>query len=83
MTALTIFVALLLKGALVVWLSKRGLWPDWEALAAEKAEEKQVLLAYKEWRKNGGPKPRASTTSSTATVNDLLPEGTRPIRPVR
>lgn len=59
MTMLTLGIALAIKGALVVWLSKIGAWPDWDKLAAEKREEKEVLRAYKEWRKNGGAKAGA------------------------
>ena len=69
MTMLTLGIALAIKGALVVWLTKIGAWPDWDKLAAEKREEKEVLRAYKEWRKNGGAKAGANGPDATRTLD--------------
>jgi hypothetical protein len=69
MTMLTLGIALAIKGALVVWLSKIGAWPDWDKLAAEKREEKEVLLAYKEWRKNRAAQPSAEPASDRGALN--------------
>ena len=54
-TTATIFVALMIKGALVVFLRKRGWWPDWVARAHQREEEKLVLAAYRKWRRDAGP----------------------------
>lgn len=69
MSMLTLGIALAIKGALVVWLSKIGAWPDWDKLAAEKREEKEVLRAYKEWRKNGGAQARSNTPANRSLID--------------
>ena len=50
-----------LKGAILGYARKRGWWPNWEERARRRAEEKKVLVAYREWRKaraNRSPDPR-------------------------
>jgi hypothetical protein len=58
-TAFQIFLVVALKGALLVFLRKKGWWPDWEARARQREEEKRVLIAYREWRKNARSTPAA------------------------
>ena len=58
-TGMTIFIAVALKGALVVILRKFGWWPDWEVRDREVREEKALLRAYKKWRKDAGPEAAA------------------------
>jgi hypothetical protein len=54
-----IFLIVALKSALVVVLHKLGFWPDWEQRAKDRADEKLVLRAYKQWRKDAGPEAAA------------------------
>lgn len=56
---MTIFLAVAIKGALVVVLQRYGLWPDWEVKDREVREEKALLRAYKKWRKDAGPEAAA------------------------
>lgn len=60
MSLTTIAVAVFLKGVLVAVLAKYGKWPDYEAQAKaraqEKREEKLVLEAYRDWRQGPGSK---------------------------
>ena len=58
-TGLAIFVAMFLKGALVIFLRKRGWWPDWEELDLRKQQEKKLLRAYRKWRKDAGAEAAA------------------------
>lgn len=57
MTFWIIALAVAIKAALVVYLRKRGWWPDWEERALRREEEKRVLVAYREWRKHPGSRP--------------------------
>jgi sugar phosphate isomerase/epimerase len=54
-----IFLIVALKGAVVVVLAKLGWWPDWEARAKRREEDKKVLRAYHEWREHAGPEAAA------------------------
>lgn len=63
----TIFLVVLIKGALVTILVKKGWWPDWEARARKRAEHKRVLLAYEQWCKDTGTRPAADP----AVINNL------------
>lgn len=68
-----IFVACLLAGLLRTGLRKIGWWPDWEERARRREEEKQVLVAYREWRKNAGPGP----ASDVGVIRNRSPYTTR------
>lgn len=70
MTAFEIFVIVALKGALVVILAKFGFWPDWEKLDREKREEKLLLRAYKQWRKDAGPEAAAKLSVALHDFTD-------------
>jgi hypothetical protein len=59
MTAFQIFLVVALKGALVVFLTWKGWWPDWEARARKREEHKRVLLAYEKWCERTGTRPAA------------------------
>lgn len=79
MAAGEIFLIVALKGALVVLLGRFGWWPDWEQRARDRAEEKLVLRAYKEWRENAGPEAAAQAR----VVLDRFarrPENFRPVQ---
>lgn len=54
-TAFEIFLIVFLKGLVVAVLAKFGWWPDWEKVDREKREEKALLRAYKQWRRDAGP----------------------------
>jgi hypothetical protein len=55
----TIFLALLIKGALVTFLVKKGWWPDWEKRAYRREEHQRVIKAYEEWCERTGQRPAA------------------------
>lgn len=55
MTFSTIALVVFLKGVLVTLLVKFGKFKSHE----QRREERQVLLAYREWRKHSGPRPAA------------------------
>lgn len=59
MTALEIGIAAALKGALVVFLMKKGWWPDWEKRALRREEHKRVVKAYEDWCAQTGERPAA------------------------
>lgn len=80
---MTLGIAAVLKGALVVWLTKIGAWPDWDKLAAEKREEQEVLRAYKEWRKNRGAQPGANPTADPRVVNQTVASQSERFTPLR
>ena len=48
-------LSMVLAGALRAWLRSKGWWPDWEERARQRREEKQLVRAYKKWRKNARP----------------------------
>lgn len=58
-TAETIFVAVLIKGALITFLVKKGWWPDWEKRALRREEHQRVIRAYEEWCEQTGHRPAA------------------------
>lgn len=60
MTTGEIFVIVALKGAVVVVLAKLGWWPDWEERARQRQDEKRLLRAYRQWRKDAGPEAAAN-----------------------
>lgn len=49
---LTLAISTALAGALRVFLRNKGWWPDWEDLDQRDREEKVLLTAYRQWRKN-------------------------------
>ncbi|WP_324807234.1 hypothetical protein SH584_11530 [Sphingomonas sp. LY29] len=57
MTALEIGLAVAIKGALVVFLAKKGWWPDWEERAYKREEAQRVFKAYEEWCEKTGKRP--------------------------
>lgn len=57
MTPVEIGVAVALKGALVVFLVKKGWWPDWEARAYRREEHKRVIERYEEMVSQTGRRP--------------------------
>lgn len=59
MTAIEIFVGVAIKGALVVYLAKKGWWPDWEKRALRREEHKRVIKAYEVWCERTGERPAA------------------------
>lgn len=79
MTTGEIFVVLALKGALVAVLTYFDLWPDWEARAKRREEDKKVLRAYHEWRKNAGPEAAAEASA----ILDRLPRRSNNLRAVK
>ena len=56
-------LSMVLAGALRAWLQSKGWWFDWEKIDREKQEEKLVLRAYKEWRKNARPAEAADVSA--------------------
>lgn len=58
-TTMTILLAALIKGALVVWLTKKGWWPDWEKRALRREEHQRVIKAYEEYCERTGERPAA------------------------
>lgn len=59
MTVLEIGIAAAIKGALVVFLIKKGWWPDWEKRALRREEHKRVIKAYEAWCERTGERPAA------------------------
>lgn len=59
MTALQILLAAAIKGALVVFLVKKGWWPDWEKRALRREEHKRVIKAYEDYCERTGSRPAA------------------------
>lgn len=57
MSFTTIALVVFLKGVLFALLHKLGWFAKLEARAVQADEERLVLRAYREWRKNGGPGP--------------------------
>ncbi len=53
MSFTTIALAVFLKGVLIAVLTKYGKWKTHE----QRREERQVLLAYRKWRKDTGAHP--------------------------
>lgn len=60
--ALTILVATMLKGVLLTIGYKRGWFRTPGQVFKDVEGEQAVLRAYKEWRKNAGPKAAADLT---------------------
>lgn len=65
MTFTTIALVVFLKGVLVALLVKFGKFKT----HAQRAEERKVLLAYREWRKSSGTRPSADA----GVVADRIP----------
>lgn len=59
MTISQIALVLFLKGAVVATFAKLGWWPDWVQRAKDREDEKLVVRAYKQWRKDAGPEAAA------------------------
>ncbi len=57
MSAWTIFLAVTLKGVVFTFLQWKGWLPDYTDRARRADEERLVLRAYREWRKNPGSRP--------------------------
>lgn len=57
MTALQIFIAVMLKGIIVAVLFKLGWWPDWEKRAFRREEHQRVIKAYEAWVAQTGHRP--------------------------
>lgn len=57
MTALEIGLAVAIKGAVVVFLVKKGWWPDWEKRAYKREESQRVFQAYEDWCDKAGQRP--------------------------
>lgn len=66
-TAATIFAAVFIKGLFLAVAYKRGWMRTPEQYVQDYQEEKAVLLAYKEWRKNAGPKAAADLSRRLAS----------------
>lgn len=66
----------LVKGVLLSVAYKRGWIRSPEQVYKDRMEEKAVLRAYKEWRKNAGARP----TADLGIVHNLRAEPTREIR---
>jgi hypothetical protein len=79
MTTGEIFLIVLIKGALVALLVKKGWWPDWEARALKREEHKRVLAAYEEWRERTGSQGAAHPR----VVNEPLTRSRYRVRPAR
>lgn len=58
----TIFVAVTLKGILLAVGYKRGWFRTPEQVVRDTQDERAVLRAYKEWRKDAGPDAAADLT---------------------
>lgn len=54
-----------LKGVLIAVLTKYGKFKTHE----QRREERQVLLAYREWRKNAGPGPTTGAAIPKRVTN--------------
>ena len=74
MSASTIFLVVVIKGALFAIAYKLGWLPDPLERAERAREEQLVLRAYREWRKNPGSRPPAEPASRSLTPRtDSLP----------
>ena len=78
-TALTIFVVCLVKGVLLSVAYNRGWIRSPEQVGKDRMEEKAVLRAYREWRKNAGSAPSADPR----IVHDLVADPNRKVGPIR
>lgn len=66
-TALAIFVGCAIAGVLRVVAYRKGWIRTPEQVAKDTQEEKEVLLAYKEWRKDAGPEASADLSRRLAS----------------
>jgi hypothetical protein len=64
-----VFVAAAIKGVLLSTAYKRGWIRSPEQVGKDRMEEKAVLRAYREWRKN----PRSGKSSEPRVINKLIP----------
>lgn len=63
-TGAIIFVSCFLKAALFGWLQHKGWMLTPEERAKRRVEEKKLLLAYREWRKDAGPEAAAELSTT-------------------
>ncbi len=75
MTFTTIALAVFLKGVLVTLLVKYGKMKSHE----QRREERQVLLAYRKWRKDTG----ASPTEPISVALERIANVNREVRPIK
>ncbi len=79
MTLGEIVLIVALKGAVVAAFARLGWWPDWEQRARDRADEKLVLRAYKQWRNDAGPEATAKLRTSLETLSGR-PKNVRPVK---
>ena len=79
MTLGEIVLIVALKGAVVVALARLGWWPDWEQRARDREDEKLVLRAYHQWRKDAGPEAAAKLRLALQSLASR-PKNFRPVQ---